>query len=158
MYAAMEAESSAVAAYFFVIIVIFAFVVVNLFIAVITTAFQNIRRKRDKEAQIQQLRLGQLKLIEDAKSQAHGADQKVDIDEQRKLAAASVAYTSKREQVEILLESGDMGQYLSTVLELVDCIEDLEQVTKEDLEARGIKAAHANRIKDVAARYRLRIA
>lgn len=151
MYAAMMAESQAVAAYFFVIIVIFAFVVVNLFIAVITTAFQNIRRRRDKDQQIAELRLGQLKLLREANME--GAVGEEADPETANLPGNTVVHTTPEEQIEILLESAGMEQYYVNVLELVDKIADLAGVTQEDLEQVGVKPVHARTILGAGARW-----
>lgn len=150
MYAGMQSQNEPIAAYFCVIIVVFAFVVVNLFIAVITTGFQNIRRRRDKEEAIQQLRLGQIKIQQAANKQGSQESDTVNLTTERAIAATSYTETSTQEQVEILMDSMNMKQYTGQLLELCDNIQDMCALTQADMEARGIKVLHARKISEAA--------
>lgn len=137
MYMAMDAEGGYMAFYFIFCVFLFAFIAVNLFVAVITTTFQRIRRQRDREEQ-EALAAAGLMISES------GAIVKME----NPLSEASTADPAERgkNELEDVLKGVGMEHYLPNIMNMVDDLAELKQLTESDMVEGGIKLLHARRI------------
>jgi len=158
MYAAQGAESSFASYYFVVVILVFGFIVVNLYIAVIVQTFAIIRRKNDaKEATLAEMRLQQKALIaqDQQKEQQRNnmgspglnngvimASSQIEIE----MLSVTAAPQTGGEQVLHLLRGLQLDQYYDGMMTLVDTPNEIWLLSQEDLASIGMKLVHIRRL------------
>lgn len=162
MYAAQGSESSFAGYYFVVVILLFGFIVVNLYIAVIVQTFAKIRRRNDERD-----RLATIEKVERKATEAHALREKAKRNAgvqntTNPLASPGgtvgiemdVIYDGRvpnkgineSDKVKQLLSSISLEQYQEGIMTLVDSVDEIWLLTQEDLASIGMKLVHIRRL------------
>jgi len=142
MYMAQYAESNYSSWYFVIVILLFGFIVVNLYIAVIVQTFAIIRRKNDKAARMELVADGKLILNEDGTFSEVEANPILDVTP----TVAPTLDNSNTGQIMSFLTSLQLEQYSDGILTLVDNPDEIWLLSQEDLASIGMKLVHIRRL------------
>ena len=155
MYACQMADSTASSWYFVSIILLFSFILVNLYIAVIVQTFAKIRTIRDKETAEEAVANAAFKVKEDERIRLEQENRELSIKSSNPLAnlaplqpSFGTKDQSPPEQIYAFLRSLELEQYHESVMQMVETIEELYLVDAEALINAGWKLIHIRRFKD----------
>jgi len=142
MYQCQFAEAGESSYYFVIIILLFGFIIVNLYIAVIVQTFAKIRRTRDREEKMDLVKAGKLIMNEDGTFTTANP-----------LAALSMemqplhgSEETGAGQIKTFLTSLNLQVYHEGIITLVDSVDEIWLLSQEDLAAIGMKLVHIRRL------------
>eukprot|EP00656_Telonema_subtile_P003728 TRINITY_DN11687_c0_g2_i8.p1 TRINITY_DN11687_c0_g2~~TRINITY_DN11687_c0_g2_i8.p1 ORF type:complete len:2048 (+),score=517.82 TRINITY_DN11687_c0_g2_i8:88-6231(+) len=157
MYAVQNADSTAASWYFVMIILLFAFIMVNLYIAVIVQTFAKIRRQRDEEAAEEREHAEELAAVKAEEIRVEAENRELSIRASNPLALVGPMKPdfgstdmSPSEQIYTFLRSLQLESYYDSLLQMVETVDELYLLGEEDLLSAGWKLIHIRRLKDAA--------